>query len=304
MIGIIGGTGLGEALGALGAGQRHTLDTPFGPTSGPIVTTQISGVPCALLSRHGEGHVLAPSSVPFRANIFALKQLGVTHILASAACGSLREQIAPRELVLPDQVIDKTFCRPNSFFDGVVAHVEMATPFCPTLRSLLSKVGEPFCPTLRSLLSKVGESLPGKLHSRGTYVCMEGPQFSTRAESEMHRAWGGDLIGMTLMPEAKLAREAEICYAAVALATDYDCWRKRADDEDKLRLLEEIIGNVKAATQNALSLISRAIPQVGAQAGHPCECQSALKLGIWTDHRYISAETRARLAPLIGKYVS
>lgn len=288
MIGIIGGTGLGESLGALGAGQRHDIDTPFGPTSGPIITAQIAGVPCALLSRHGEGHVLGPSSVPFRANIFALKQLGVSHILASAAVGSLREQIAPRDLVLPDQVIDKTFCRPNSFFDGLAAHVEMATPFCPTLRSLLSKLGE---------------GLPVKVHSRGTYVCMEGPQFSTRAESEMHRAWGGDLIGMTLMPEAKLAREAEICYAAVALATDYDCWRKRASDEDKLQLLEEIIGNVKAATQNALALIGRAIPLVAAQAAQPCDCQSALKLGLWSDHRYISAETRTRLAPLIGKYV-
>jgi 5'-methylthioadenosine phosphorylase len=288
MIGIIGGTGLGESLGALGAGQSHTMDTPFGPTSGPIITTQVAGVPCALLSRHGEGHVLSPSSVPFRANIFALKQLGVTHILASAAAGSLRDPIAPRDLVLPDQVIDKTFCRPNSFFDGVVAHVEMATPFCPTLRSLLSKIGE---------------GLPVKVHSRATYVCMEGPQFSTRAESEMHRAWGGDLIGMTLMPEAKLAREAEICYAAIALATDYDCWRKRADDEDKLRLLEEIIGNVKAATQNALALIGRAIPSIADHAAQPCDCQSALSLGIWTDHRYITAETRTRLAPIIGKYV-
>jgi 5'-methylthioadenosine phosphorylase len=289
MIGIIGGTGLGESLGAFGVGQSHTIDTPFGPPSGPIVTTQVAGVPCALLSRHGEGHLLSPSSVPFRANIFALKTLGVTHILASAAVGSLREQIAPRDLVLPDQVIDRTFRRPNSFFDALAAHVEMATPFCPTLRSLLSKVGT---------------GLPVRLHSRGTYVCMEGPQFSTRAESEMHRAWGADLIGMTLMPEAKLAREAEICYAAVALATDYDCWRKRPDDEDKLQLLEEIIGNVKAATQNAMALVANAIPYVAAQAARPCECQSALKLAIWSDHRYISQETRTRLAPIIGKYVS
>jgi 5'-methylthioadenosine phosphorylase len=289
MIGIIGGTGLGESLGALGAGQSHTIDTPFGPTSGPIVVTQIAGVPCALLSRHGEGHLLSPSQVPFRANIYAFKTLGVTHILASAAVGSLREQIAPRDLVLPDQVIDKTFCRPNSFFEGMAAHVEMATPFCPSLRSLLSNVAT---------------SLPVRLHSRGTYVCMEGPQFSTRAESEMHRAWGADLIGMTLMPEAKLAREAEICYAAVALATDYDCWRKRPEDEDKLRLLEEIIGNVKVATQNALSLIAHAIPSLAAQVDRPCECQSALKLAIWSDHRYISEETRLRLAPLIAKYVS
>jgi 5'-methylthioadenosine phosphorylase len=288
MIGIIGGTGLGESLGAFGAGQSHTIDTPFGMPSGPVITTQIAGAPVALLSRHGEGHLLSPSSVPFRANIYALKSLGVTHILASAACGSLRETIAPRELVLPDQVIDKTFCRPTSFFDGLAAHVEMATPFCPTLRHVLSDVGA---------------GLPVKVHSRATYVCMEGPQFSTRAESEMHRAWGGDLIGMTLMPEAKLAREAEICYAAVALATDYDCWRKRPDDEDKLRLLEEIIGNVKAATQNALALIAKAIPQVAARTTQPCDCQSALKLGLWSDKRMIPDDVRDRLSLLIGKYL-
>jgi len=288
MIGIIGGTGLGESLGALGAGQRHSMDTPFGVPSGPITITQVAGVDVALLARHGEGHLIGPSSVPFRANIYALKTLGVTHILASAACGSLRETIAPRDLVLPDQVIDKTFCRPNSFFDGVAAHVEMSTPFCPSLRRVLSEVG-------------VG--LPVKLHSRATYVCMEGPQFSTRAESEMHRAWGGDLIGMTLMPEAKLAREAEICYAAVALATDYDCWRKRPNDEDKLQLLEEIIGNVKAATQNAIALIRGALPHVAAQSAQPCDCQSALKLAIWSDRQLISAEVRQRLAPITGKYL-
>jgi 5'-methylthioadenosine phosphorylase len=288
MIGIIGGTGLGESLGALGAGQGYTIDTPFGMPSGPIITTEISGVPVALISRHGDGHLLNPSSVPFRANIFALKTLGVTHILASAAVGSLREKIAPRDLVLPDQVIDKTYCRPTSFFDGLAAHVEMANPFCPTLRSLLSRAGE---------------NLPSTVHSTGTYVCMEGPQFSTRAESEMHRAWGGDLIGMTLMPEAKLAREAEICYAAVALATDYDCWRKRLADEDKVQLLEEIIGNVKAATQNAMALISQALPYVAAQAETPCDCQSALRLAIWSDKRLISDEVSLRLSPIIGKYL-
>jgi len=288
MIGIIGGTGLGESLGALGVGQAHTIDTPFGMPSGPIVTTQVGGIPVALLSRHGEGHMLSPSSVPYRANIFALKMLGVTHILASGACGSLREQIAPKHLVLPDQVIDKTFCRPNSFFDGMVAHVELALPFCPTLRRVLSGAAE---------------GMPVKVHSHGTYVCMEGPQFSTRAESEMHRQWGGDLIGMTLMPEAKLAREAEICYAPVALATDYDCWRKRAADEDKLQLLEEIIGNVRAATQNALGLISRALPGVAAAAAGECDCQSALKLAIWSDRGRIAPEVKERLSPITAKYL-
>ena len=288
MIGVIGGTGLGESLGAFGAGQSHTIDTPFGMPSGPIITTQISGVPVALVSRHGDGHLLNPSSVPFRANIFALKSLGVSHILASAAVGSLREKIGPRDLVLPDQVIDKTYCRPTSFFDGIAVHVEMANPFCPTLRSLLSGVGA---------------GLPLKLHSSGTYVCMEGPQFSTRAESEMHRAWGADLIGMTLMPEAKLAREAEICYAAVTLVTDYDCWRKRLVDEDKVQLLEEIIGNVKAATQNAMALIGQVLPHVAAQAEVPCDCQAALKLAIWSDRNMIPEDVSLRLSPILGKYL-
>ena len=288
MIGIIGGTGIGESLGALGRGQRHTIDTPFGLPSGPITTTEIGGVPVALIARHGDGHLLNPSSVPSRANIFALKTLGVTHILASAAVGSLREKIAPRDLVIPDQVIDKTFCRPTSFFDGLAVHVEMA---------------DPFCPTLRTLLGRVAEGLPVKLHTRGTYVCMEGPQFSTRAESEMHRAWGADLIGMTLLPEAKLAREAEICYAAVALVTDYDCWRKRILPEDKVQLLEEILSNVKAASENALNLVGQALPHVAAHAEEPCDCQSALKLAIWSDRSKIPDDVSLRLSPLLGNYL-
>jgi len=288
MIGIIGGTGLGEALGAHSAGQRHTIDTPFGMPSGPIITTQISGVPVAMLSRHGDAHLLHPSVVPFRANIFAMKTLGVTHILASAAVGSLREKVAPRDLVLPDQTIDKTFRRHNTFFDGMAVHVEMANPFCPTLRSLLGRVGS---------------GLPLNLHLNGTYVCMEGPQFSTRAESEMHRAWGADLIGMTLMPEAKLAREAEICYAAVALVTDYDCWRRRPGGEDKIALLEEILDNVRAATQNAMTLIGNVLPSVAAQADAPCECQSALKLAIWSDRSRIPTDVSQPLSPLLGRYL-
>jgi len=288
MIGIIGGTGLGESLGALGAGQSHTIDTPFGMPSAPIITTEVAGVPVALLARHGAGHLLNPSSVPFRANIFALKTLGVTHILASAAVGSLRDKITPRDLVLPDQVIDKTFCRPASFFDGLAVHVEMA---------------EPFCPTLHSLLGRVAAGLPMNVHGRGTYLCMEGPQFSTRAESEMHRSWGADLIGMTLLPEAKLAREAEICYAAVALVTDYDCWRKRIVPEDKVQLLEEIMSNVKAATRNALTLLAQALPFVAAQADVPCACQSALKLAIWSDRGMIPDDVSLRLSPILGKYL-
>jgi 5'-methylthioadenosine phosphorylase len=288
MVGIIGGTGLGEALGALGAGQVHDPETPFGRPSGPITVAEIGGVPVALLARHGEGHLLNPSSVPYRANIFALKALGVSHILASGAVGSLREELAPKHLVIPDQVIDKTFRRAGTFYEELAVHVEFASPFCATLRNVLAR-------------SSTG--LPMRVHQGGTYVCMEGPQFSTRAESELHRAWGASLIGMTAMPEAKLAREAEICYALVALPTDYDCWRPHPAHVDQAKVIEEILSNVKAATQNALELIRRAVPAVATAAERPCACQSALALGIWSDRSRIPADVRERLRPLLGKYL-
>ncbi len=288
MVGVIGGTGLGEALGALGAGRAREVDTPFGRPSGPITVTEIGGVPVALLSRHGEGHLLNPSQVPYRANIFALKALGVTHILASGAVGSLREELAPRTLVIPDQVIDKTFRRAGTFYDELAVHVELASPFCPTLRNLLAKSGA---------------GLGTRVHQGGTYVCMEGPQFSSRAESELHRAWGASLIGMTAMPEAKLAREAEICYALVALPTDYDCWRTHSSSVDQSKLLEEILGNVKVATQNALELIRRSVPGVAALADRTCACQSALALGIWSDRAKVPAAVKEKLRPLLGKYL-
>jgi 5'-methylthioadenosine phosphorylase len=282
VIGIIGGSGLGEALGALPTGEAHRIDTPFGATSAPIVTTEIGGVPVALLARHGEGHLLNPSRVPYRANIFAMKKLGVTRIVASGAVGSLREEIAPRSLVIPDQVVDRTFRRAGTFYEDLAVHVELASPFCPGLR--------------RALLS-AGPSTDG-----GVYICMEGPQFSTRAESELHRAWDAHLIGMTVMPEAKLAREAEICYALVALVTDHDCWRPRKADLDAHRLLEEIIGHLRAATENALGLIRRALPKVASEKSE-CGCQSALALAIWSDRANITREVRSKLAPLLGKYL-
>jgi 5'-methylthioadenosine phosphorylase len=288
MVGIIGGTGLGEALGALGGGQVHEVDTPFGRPSGPITTTEVAGVPVALLSRHGEGHLLNPSQVPYRANVFALKALGVTHVLASGAVGSLREEIAPRSLVIPDQVIDRTFRRAATFFDDLAVHVELAAPFCPTLRNLLVR-------------SATG--LATRVHQGGTYVCMEGPQFSTRAESELHRAWGASLIGMTAMPEAKLAREAELCYALVALPTDYDCWRPHPAHVDQNRLIEEILGNVKVATENAIELLRRAVANVVTAAEKPCACQSALALAIWSDRSRLAPAARERLAPLLAKYL-
>ncbi len=288
VVGIIGGTGLGEALGTLGQGEVREVETPFGRPSGPITLTEVGGVPVALLSRHGEGHLLNPSQVPYRANIFALKSLGVTHVIASGAVGSLREEVAPRHLVIPDQVIDKTFRRAGTFFDDLAVHVELATPFCGSLRNALVKGGAGF---------------PVRIHQGGTYVCMEGPQFSTRAESELHRSWGASLIGMTVMPEAKLAREAELCYALVALPTDYDCWRPHPANLDQGKLIEEILGNIKTATQNALELVRRSMPHVAALAEKSCACQSALALGIWSDKSRLSEETRTRLKPLLGKYL-
>jgi len=288
VVGIIGGTGLGEALGALGAGEVREVDTPFGRPSAPITLTEVAGVPVALLPRHGEGHVHGPSSVPYRANIWALKSLGVTHVLASGAVGSLREEVAPRHLVIPDQVIDRTFRRAGTFFEDFVAHVEMAAPFCSNLRNVLVKAGT---------------GLPTRVHQGGTYVCMEGPQFSTRAESELHRSWGASLIGMTVMPEAKLAREAELCYALVALPTDYDCWKPHPADLDQTKLIQEILGNVKVATQNAIELIRRALAQVAALGERACPCQSALSLAIWTDRSRIGPDARRKLAPIVGKYL-
>jgi 5'-methylthioadenosine phosphorylase len=287
-IGVIGGTGLGEALGTLGSGETHRLETPYGAPSAPIVTTEIAGVPVALLARHGEGHRFNPTRVPFRANIFALKLLGVTRILATTAVGSLREKIEPTHLVIPDQVIDKTFLRPNTFFDDFAVHVDFASPFCPTLR--------------RELLAS-GAEVSTRVHEKGTYVCIEGPQLSTRAESELHRTWGADLVGMTVMPEAKLAREAEICYAVVALPTDYDCWRPSPGDLHQVQVIEEILRNLKQATHNALELVRRVLPSIGREAGRSCACQSSLSMGIWSDRSQISIEARRRLAPLVGKYL-
>ena len=288
-IGIIGGTGLGQALTQQEGGEEHEVSTPFGDPSGPIILAEIESVPVAILARHGEGHMLNPSSVPYQANIYALKEMGVRHIIASGACGSLVEEIAPRHLVIADQVIDKTFKRPNSFFDGHLAvHVDFAYPFCDQLRNLLIRAA-----------ADVGTTV----HETGTYVCMEGPQFSSRAESLMHRGWGGHLVGMTCMPEAKLAREAEMCYALVALATDYDCWRVHEGDVDKHQLMNEIIANVNAATEYAVALIRKAVAGAGELLGADCEHHHALELGIWSDKEMITDPTWKKLKGLIAKYV-
>lgn len=296
-IGLIGGTGLGQAL-AQTDGIRHELTTPFGQPSDAIIETTWEGLPVLFLSRHGPGHTINPTEIPVRANIFALKQLGCTHILASGAVGSLREEFRPRDLVIPDQIIDKTNRRIGTFFDKAAVHAEFAEPFCPVLRQILVEAGQQLAG---------GETGFG-VHDRGCYVCMEGPAFSTRAESLMHRLWGGDLIGMTAMPEAKLAREAEIAYAHVSLVTDYDCWHNKpaaaGESHDKAALLKEILEHLHVATDNAIKLIKRAV-QIIAQRGDQLPASpahTALELAIWSDKSRVSPEEVQRLGPLWIKY--
>lgn len=314
-IGIIGGSGLGQALAGQVEGIRHEIDTPFGKPSDAILEIPLEGATVFLLSRHGPGHLHNPSTVPFRANIFALKSLGVTHIIASGAVGSLRDEFRPRDLVVADQVIDKTHKRANTFYEKAAVHAEFAEPFCPVLRQTLIEVG-------RELVVQAFQpaDAPFKIHNRGCYVCMEGPAFSTRAESLMHRLWGGDLIGMTAMPEAKLAREAEIGYALIALVTDYDCWKQvpaskgpgkppeaPAAHADPAVLLKEIIANLNAASDNGIRLIKAAVAKIAGDEGlrerlMASPACSALKLAIWSDKSRIPRDEVELLAPLWMKY--
>jgi 5'-methylthioadenosine phosphorylase len=328
-IGLIGGSGLGQALADASQGTRHEIDTPFGRPSDAIIETSWADVPVLVLSRHGPGHLLNPTQIPVRANIFALKQLGCTHILASGAVGSLREEFKPKDLVIPDQIIDKTHKRANTFYEKAAVHVEFAEPFCPVLRQILLEAGREGSGVRvqgsgNSMHAAATESAsspepltlnpePFTVHDRGCYVCMEGPAFSTRAESLMHRLWGGDLIGMTAMPEAKLAREAEISYALVALVTDYDCWRNKpptagaapASAPDPHELLKEIIGNLQTASQNAIGLMKRAVELIAQRRELLLQCpaQHALELGIWSDKSRIDRDEVQRLGPLWMKYL-
>ncbi len=285
LIGLIGGTGLGDALaGQLSGAEFHEVQTPFGKPSGPILMGTLGKRRVAFLNRHGPGHRLSPSDVPYAANIFALKQLGVHSVIASGAVGSLRDRIAPGHLVIVDQFIDKTFKRTNTFFGGFGAvHCEMAEPICQRLRENLLHVGGP---------------LEVMTHMNGTYICMEGPQFSTRAESLMHRDWGGDLIGMTAMPEARLAREAQMCYALVALASDYDCWRPHDKAAGKQTLLEEILANMKTATDNCLALLQALLASDEVMVDPGCPCRKSLELAVWTDPARLDPKRRRELAVL------
>lgn len=291
ILGVIGGTGLGDVfLSDLGARdvQSHDLDTPFGKPAAPIVTGTRSGVKLALLQRHGKGHACNPHTVPYRANIHALKQLGCTHVLASGATGSLRDDIHPGELVICDQLIDRTEGRPRTFFDHAAVHVEFADPFCPVMRRWL----------LRAAKAVHGV----KVHERGTYICMEGPSFSTRAESHLYRAWGAALVGMTALPEARLAREAEMAYALVALPTDYDCWKPTPEGTDPKSLLHEILNNLQRATYASIELIRAAIEDADSLASEVSPAHDALKLAIWSNRDMIDKAEIERLRVIWGRH--
>ena len=282
-IGIIGGSGLYD-MEALTDRQEIIVKTPFGEPSGPYVTGSLRGRRVAFLARHGSGHSILPSELNFRANIFGFKTLGVEWILSASAVGSLQEVYRPLDIVVPDQFIDRTRGRISTFFGrGVVAHVGFARPLCQTLSGLAFEAAN---------------ALGVRAHRGGTYVCIEGPQFSTLAESRLYQSWGFDIIGMTNLQEAKLAREAEICYATLALVTDYDCWHPTHDD-----VTVEMI--VKNLTQNAVSA-QQVISDVVATlpCARPCECATALATSIITRPEAMSASTRKELWPLIGKYLS
>ena len=282
-IGVLGGTGLYRLEGLEDIAEVYP-DTPFGKPSDAIVTGTLDGVGVAFLPRHGRGHVLSPSEIPARANIYALKALGVQRVISVSAVGSLREHIQPLDMVLPDQIIDRTKSRVSTFFgQGVVAHVGFA---------------EPFCPQMRELLHSTAEAAGATVHGRGTYVVIEGPQFSTQAESHLYRSWGADVVGMTALPEAKLAREAEMCYAILACSTDFDCWH-----EDEIPVtVEMVVENLNRNTALSKAILARVIPGLPTERG--CACGSSLESAILTAPELIPPEARERLALLIGKYIT
>ena len=281
-IGIIGGSGLYD-MAEVTDRKEVTVATPFGDPSGPFVLGTLRGKRVAFLARHGAGHRLSPSELNFRANIFGMKLLGVEYILSASAVGSLREDHKPLDIVIPDQFIDRTRGRVSTFFGrGLVAHIAFAHPFC----RILSDV---------ALTS--GQAAGATIHKGGTYVCMEGPQFSTLAESKLYRSWGADVIGMTNLQEAKLAREAEICYTTIALVTDYDCWHP---DHDSVTV-EMIIANLTQNARTAQQIIAGAVHRL--PFARTCECASALKFALITRPDAIPEETRRELGPLVGKYL-
>lgn len=280
IIGIIGGSGLYEMSG-LRVLEEKRLTTPFGEPSDAYIVGELDGRRVVFLSRHGRGHRLSPTEINYRANIYGMKMLGVECLISVSAVGSLREDIHPGHFVIIDQFYDRTKDRPSTFFEkGVVAHVSFADPICPHVAKVL-----------QSACQKAGVTS----HFGGTYVCMEGPAFSTRAESQSYRALKASVIGMTNLQEAKLAREAEICFATVALSTDYDCWK-----EDEVVDVAKVVATVKQNVAGAQQVIRAAVP---ALTERPCSCGAALKFAVMTDPKVIPAEARKRLELLIGKYL-
>ena len=281
-IGVIGGSGLYDMPG-LTAREELAVSTPFGDPSAPLVVGSLAGRRVAFLARHGVGHHILPSELNFRANIFAMKTLGVEWILSASAVGSLQEQYRPLDIVIPDQFLDRTRGRVSTFFGrGLVAHITFAHPVCRKLAAIVSESAR---------------TTEARVHDGGTYVCMEGPQFSTLAESRLYRSWGMDIIGMTNLQEAKLAREAEICYATLALVTDYDCWHL---DHDHVTV-EMIVGNLIRNAETAQAVVEAVVERLPAD--RTCECATALASAIITRPEAIPPATREELAPLVSKYL-
>ena len=282
-IGVIGGSGLYQ-MNELTNVEEIRLSTPFGDPSDAFVTGTLDGVKIAFLARHGRGHRITPSEINYRANIYGFKQLGVESLLSVSAVGSMKEHIAPLDIVIPDQFFDQTKRRISTFFgSGAVGHVGFAHPIC----SNLAKILERSC--------KSAGITP---HVGGTYICIEGPQFSTKAESRIYRQWGVDVIGMTNLPEAKLAREAEICYATMALVTDYDCWH----ETEEIVTIDAVIAYLMKNVKNAKEILKIAVKELPFK-NRNCECATALSTGVITNREFIPAETYEALKLLIGKYV-
>ncbi len=283
-IGIIGGSGVYEIEG-LSRVEKIAVSTPFGEPSGAYIVGDLNGVRVAFLPRHGRGHVLLPSELNYRANIFGFKSLGVSHIMAITAVGSLREDRPPLDMVIPDQLIDRTRQRKSTFFgQGIAAHISFS---------------EPFCPALSQLLFNAAKAVVDRVHKGGTLVTIEGPAFSTKAESRLFQKWGCDIIGMTTFQEAKLSREAEICYAALAMVTDYDCWKEGSTDEVTV---ETVVANLKKNSSNAQAIITAVLPEISKQRS--CLCANSLQGAIMTAPDSISQDTRERLALLIEDRIS
>jgi 5'-methylthioadenosine phosphorylase len=279
---VIGGSGFYQMEG-LSEVERLNVDTPFGPPSDAITVGTLDGRRVAFLPRHGVGHRILPTELPARANIWALKSLGVEFIISVSAVGSLREDIEPLHMVVPDQLIDRTHGRQSTFFgDGLVAHVAFADPFCPDLRGVVTAATRETKTTT---------------HNGGTLVVIEGPAFSTRAESNLYRSWSADIIGMTALPEAKLAREAEICFAILACSTDYDCWHEAQEDVTGEMIVRNLLRNVEVSRQAVRVALSR-LP-----ASRECACKDALREALITSMDNVPEETKHRLAPIVGGYL-